>query len=57
MIAANQVGEGKVGFESDDNALYVYWLDDAKEFPHASKNQLARQLLSLVAEKFSAQND
>jgi phosphopantothenoylcysteine decarboxylase/phosphopantothenate--cysteine ligase len=57
MIAANRVGEGEVGFESDNNALYVYWSDDAKEFPQASKNQLARQLISLIAERFSVQND
>jgi phosphopantothenoylcysteine decarboxylase/phosphopantothenate--cysteine ligase len=51
MIAANRVGEGQLGFESDDNALVVYWKGGEKLLPLASKAVLARQLMGLIAEK------
>jgi phosphopantothenoylcysteine decarboxylase/phosphopantothenate--cysteine ligase len=56
MIAANRVGEGEVGFESDNNALNVYWPGEAKELHQASKSQLARRLINLIAERFSGQH-
>jgi phosphopantothenoylcysteine decarboxylase/phosphopantothenate--cysteine ligase len=51
MIAANRVGEAEMGFETDDNALTVYWQEGNKELPKASKGQLARQLITLIAEQ------
>lgn len=53
MIAANQVGSG-LGFEADDNALNLYWADGAAELARTSKTELARQLVTQVAERYRA---
>jgi phosphopantothenoylcysteine decarboxylase / phosphopantothenate---cysteine ligase len=52
MIAANEVGHDKV-FEKDDNALLVLWGDGSRAFPQAPKVQLARDLIALIAERYS----
>lgn len=54
MIAANWVGERAAGggFDSDINALSLYWPGGEKELPTASKGALARQLIAVVAERF-----
>ncbi len=52
MIAANEVGHDKV-FEKDDNALLVLWRDGRRELPRAPKVTLARDLIALIAERFS----
>ncbi len=56
MIAANWVGErsGGGGFDSDRNALRVLWPDGERDFPLASKETLARDLMSLIAERYRA---
>jgi phosphopantothenoylcysteine decarboxylase/phosphopantothenate--cysteine ligase len=54
MIAANWVGpkaEGG-GFDSDLNALQVFWADGAVELPQAPKQQLAHQLLQLISNRY-----
>ncbi len=51
MIAANHVGEGK-GFEVEKNALSVFDANGVIELPQASKTQLARQLIALIAERY-----
>ena len=53
MIAANRVGPG-CGFDTDTNALEVYWPGGEAEFGERSKSVLARQLIALVAERFHA---
>ena len=55
MVAANQVGAG-VGFEVDDNALYVCWLGGETRLPTAPKSTLAHQLLTLIADRYHAQH-
>ncbi|MGH8370852.1 MAG: bifunctional phosphopantothenoylcysteine decarboxylase/phosphopantothenate--cysteine ligase CoaBC, partial [Gammaproteobacteria bacterium] len=52
MIAANWVGAGR-GFDRDDNALMVYWRDGAAELGTASKLELARRLMALIADHYS----
>jgi len=52
MIVANRVGEG-VGFETDQNALSVFWQSGHKEFPQTSKSQLGRQLIALIAQSIA----
>ena len=54
MIAANEVGLPGRGFNSDENALTVFWADGSEELALASKRDLARRLVSLVAERFHA---
>ncbi len=49
MIAANRVGVEGSGFESDDNALRVFWPGGARELGPGPKTRLAGELLDLVA--------
>lgn len=55
MIAANQVG-GEFGFESEDNALEVFWRGGGASLARAAKDRLARELVRLIAERFHAKN-
>ncbi|MCF7969683.1 MAG: bifunctional phosphopantothenoylcysteine decarboxylase/phosphopantothenate--cysteine ligase CoaBC [Methylococcaceae bacterium] len=54
MIAANWVGRAEGGFDSAYNALQVYWQNGQKTFTMTDKNQLASQLLTLIAERLNA---
>jgi phosphopantothenoylcysteine decarboxylase / phosphopantothenate---cysteine ligase len=53
MIAANEVGHDKA-FDCEDNALIVLWRSGRCELGKAPKVTLARQLVALVAESYSA---
>jgi phosphopantothenoylcysteine decarboxylase / phosphopantothenate---cysteine ligase len=55
MIAANKVGDG-LAFDKDDNALTVYCAGGGKhELPLSSKTILARQLITLIADRYKQQ--
>ena len=57
MIAANRVGAGPGGFESDENALLCLWPDGGRrELPLMSKPALATALAALIAERYAAQS-
>ncbi|HEX7338474.1 MAG TPA: bifunctional phosphopantothenoylcysteine decarboxylase/phosphopantothenate--cysteine ligase CoaBC [Rhodanobacteraceae bacterium] len=56
MIAANLVGAG-LGFETDDNALTVYWDGGEKALPRADKRDLAEALLACVGEHYAAHRE
>lgn len=49
MIATNDVSGTNVGFNSDNNALTVIWPGGHKVLPLASKAQIAKQLVELIA--------
>ncbi len=51
MIAANWVGQEQGGFDSEQNALHVFWKKGDKFFPMMDKTRLAEQLISLIAER------
>jgi len=54
MIAANQVGQANNPvFGSDTNALEVFWTGDDghQSIPSGSKQQVANQLLELIAQR------
>ena len=51
MIAANEVGAG-TGFESGDNALHVLWEGGSVFLARTRKEQLARQLIDVVATRY-----
>lgn len=57
MIAANLVGaaaEKTAGtFNSDTNELHVYWQDGDLKLELGSKTKLSRQLIALIAQRFS----
>jgi phosphopantothenoylcysteine decarboxylase/phosphopantothenate--cysteine ligase len=52
MIVANLVGGGR-GFDNDENAVDVFWQDGEVSFATASKVELARAIVKLVAERFA----
>lgn len=54
LIAANRVGVAGSGFESDDNALTVYWREGARALGPAPKTQLADELLDLILARWPA---
>jgi phosphopantothenoylcysteine decarboxylase/phosphopantothenate--cysteine ligase len=49
MIVANDVSQAGIGFSSDDNAATVFWCDGQQEFPVMSKQQLAENIVRLIA--------
>jgi phosphopantothenoylcysteine decarboxylase/phosphopantothenate--cysteine ligase len=51
MIAANRVGPS-CGFDKETNSLEVFWRDGEAKFGEDSKAVLARELITLVAERF-----
>jgi phosphopantothenoylcysteine decarboxylase / phosphopantothenate---cysteine ligase len=56
MIAANWVGQTEGGFDSDRNALQVYWSGGSQHLAMNDKKQLAQQLLSLIIERMHEKN-
>jgi phosphopantothenoylcysteine decarboxylase/phosphopantothenate--cysteine ligase len=53
MIAANQVGAG-MGIEVADNALQVFWPGGSQSLPRAAKQELARDLVASIAQRYRA---
>lgn len=54
LIAANWVGRAGVGFDSDENALCVYWRDGSTDLAQAPKSVIAQQLIALIADRYHA---
>jgi phosphopantothenoylcysteine decarboxylase/phosphopantothenate--cysteine ligase len=52
MIAANDVSDSTIGFNSEQNALTVFWSKGEKKLEVADKQLLARQLMHLVAQRY-----
>jgi phosphopantothenoylcysteine decarboxylase/phosphopantothenate--cysteine ligase len=53
IIAANRVGNGEGGFESDHNALLVLWQGGREELPMMAKSILAQRLAQRIARQYS----
>ncbi|CAH8201009.1 bifunctional phosphopantothenoylcysteine decarboxylase/phosphopantothenate--cysteine ligase CoaBC [Vibrio aestuarianus] len=51
MICANDVSVAGQGFNSNDNALTVYWQGGEQALPLSSKAELARALMLLINDK------
>lgn len=51
MIVANDVSAEGIGFNSDDNAVIVISPQSQTELPKASKRQLARNIVDLIAQQ------
>jgi len=51
LIAANRVGSG-VGFETEENALELFWPGGGCDLGHHSKEDLARRLIGVVVERY-----
>ncbi|GEA62143.1 bifunctional phosphopantothenoylcysteine decarboxylase/phosphopantothenate--cysteine ligase CoaBC [Vibrio comitans] len=50
LICANDVSQAGIGFNSNDNALNLYWPNGQKNFPLASKQALAQSILEQINE-------
>lgn len=50
LIVANHVGGSETGFGSDDNIITLITSSSKQDLPRASKSQLARHIVSRVAE-------
>ena len=53
LIAANRVGDN-LGFDCDHNALTVLWKGGKQQLAEGPKMELARELMSLIAERYRA---
>lgn len=53
MIAANPVGNGDSGFETDTNQLEVFWRDGRSSIELGNKLAIAKQLIDLIAERYT----
>ena len=56
MIAANWVGRDQGGFDSEQNALQVFWATGQQTLAMTDKAQLAEQLISLIAKRCDEKN-
>jgi len=55
LIAANNVSLAGQGFNSDDNALTLFWNDGKLDLPLASKEKLAKQLVVEILKHYNQQ--
>ncbi|MGD8111337.1 bifunctional phosphopantothenoylcysteine decarboxylase/phosphopantothenate--cysteine ligase CoaBC [Vibrio sp. TRT 17S01] len=55
MICANDVSITGQGFNSNNNAITVYWHDGEQSLTLASKRDIAEQILTLIAQKVDSQ--
>jgi len=54
MIACNDIADPRFGFDSEENALEVYWPGGHCSLEHDKKSKLARSLVSLVAKRYAS---
>ena len=52
MIVANKVG-ADCGFDTEHNAVEVFWHGGERSFPTTAKSELARHLIQLIAERYT----
>lgn len=57
MIAANDVSQQDIGFNSDQNALTIYWQGGEKHLDTTDKRTLAKQLVSTIIERYQDAQD
>lgn len=53
MIIANDVSDDAIGFGSEENAVTIIWSDGEQHLPKASKAAIARDIISLIAQRAS----
>lgn len=56
MIIANDVSRQDIGFNSEQNAVTVYWAQQQRDFTSRNKSQLARELIQLISEHLPGRN-
>lgn len=53
MIVANDVSQSGIGFNSDENAVTVIWPEGEKTLPQASKQNIAKHIITLIHEQLT----
>lgn len=53
MIACNDVSRADIGFQSDDNAMVVFWGGGSQRLDKAPKTWIARELVNLIARQIN----
>ena len=53
MIAGNDVTDSHIGFDSEENALEVFWIGGHCSLERDKKTKIARRLISLIAERYA----
>ena len=56
LICANDVSQSNQGFNSDNNALHLFWQDGEKRLPLASKLLLGQLLLDEIVTRYDEKN-
>ncbi|MBQ4812174.1 phosphopantothenoylcysteine decarboxylase [Pseudoalteromonas luteoviolacea] len=51
MICANDVSQAGLGFNSDNNALTLFWQEEQVSLPTSNKNELALTVVKAIASK------
>lgn len=57
MIVANDVSDTAIGFNSDQNAVTVFWQQGSCALAQASKSTIARELIALIAQRMEAADE
>lgn len=56
LICANDVSKPNQGFNSDSNALHLFWQDGDKRLPHERKELLGQLLLDEIVTRYDEKN-
>lgn len=56
MICANDVSQSNIGFNSDQNALTIYWQGGHEQIEMASKHQVSDELMTLIYERYQSRS-
>ncbi|WP_047682784.1 MULTISPECIES: bifunctional phosphopantothenoylcysteine decarboxylase/phosphopantothenate--cysteine ligase CoaBC [Xenorhabdus] len=56
LICANNVSLAEHGFNSDTNALHLFWHDGRINLPHSNKLQLSHRLLDEIFKRYDEKN-
>ena len=56
LICANDVSKSGQGFNSDTNALHLFWQEGEKVLPLADKTLLGQQLLDEIVSRYDEKN-
>ena len=54
MIACNDVADPRCGFDSEENALEVYWPGGYRSLAQDTKPKIARALVSVIAKRYAS---
>ncbi|WP_050569915.1 bifunctional phosphopantothenoylcysteine decarboxylase/phosphopantothenate--cysteine ligase CoaBC [Dickeya sp. NCPPB 3274] len=56
LICANDVSLSDQGFNSENNALHLFWPGGDKRLPHGSKHLLGQQLIDEIVSRYDEKN-